>query len=154
YPLDVARAFRSLDRIKPHVKVWWSDNSHAEQLMEQEEVDLIMMANGRATQSIFEHKAPFEIVWNEALCDGNNQGWIVPVGCPNPIGGMKFLDMIGRAETQATFARLLYYAPQNPKALDLMPPELARVMPTYPANERIAHMVDYRWWADNTAQVS
>jgi len=30
--------------------------------MEQEEVDLIMMANGRATQSIRDHKAPFEIV--------------------------------------------------------------------------------------------
>src|SRR5262249_23165038 len=38
YPLDVERAFRSLDRIKPHIKVWWSDNSHAQQLMEQEEV--------------------------------------------------------------------------------------------------------------------
>jgi putative spermidine/putrescine transport system substrate-binding protein len=154
YPLDVARAFRSLDRIKPHVKVWWSDNSHAQQLMEQEEVDLIMMANGRATQSILDHKAPFEIVWNEALCDGNNQGWIVPVGCPNPRGGMRFLDMIGRAETQATFARLLYYAPQNAKAFDLMPPDLARLMPTFPANERIAHMVDYTWWADHTAEVT
>ena len=50
YPLDVDRAFRSLDRIKPHVKVWWSDNAQAQQLMEQEEVDLIMMMNGRATE--------------------------------------------------------------------------------------------------------
>jgi len=49
--------------------------------------------------------------------------------------------MIGRAETQATFARLLYYAPQNAKAFDLMPPELARLMPTFPANERIARGV-------------
>ena len=36
YPLDVERAFRSLDRIKPHIKTWWSDNSQAQQLMEQE----------------------------------------------------------------------------------------------------------------------
>ncbi|MGH6742787.1 MAG: extracellular solute-binding protein, partial [Bradyrhizobium sp.] len=41
YPIDVDRAFRSLDRIKPHVKAWYSDNSLAQQLMEQEEVDLI-----------------------------------------------------------------------------------------------------------------
>jgi len=67
---------------------------------------------------------------------------------------MRFLDMIGRAETQATFARLLYYAPQNAKAFDLMPPELARLMPTYPDNEKIAHMVNYTWWADNTAEVT
>jgi putative spermidine/putrescine transport system substrate-binding protein len=46
YPLEVERVFRSLDRIKPHIKTWWSDNSQAQQLMEQEEVDLIHMTNG------------------------------------------------------------------------------------------------------------
>jgi len=105
----------------------------------QEEVDLIMMANGRATQSIRDHKAPFEIVWNEALCDGQNQGWIVPAGCPNPAGGMKFLDMVGRAEHQAAFARALYYAPQNPKAFELLPPDIAKLMPTHPDNEKSPH---------------
>ena len=153
YPIDVARAFRSLDRIKPHIKAWYYDNSQAQQLMEQEEVDLIMMANGRATQSIRDHKAPFEIVWNEALCDGQNQGWMVPAGCPNPAGGMKMLDMVGRAEHQAVFARALYYAPQNPKAFALLPPDIAKLMPTWPDNEKVAHMVNYEWWADNTAQV-
>src|SRR5437899_9718564 len=54
YPLDVERVFRSLERIKPHIKAWWSDNSQAQQLMEQEEVDLIYMTNGRATQSILD----------------------------------------------------------------------------------------------------
>jgi putative spermidine/putrescine transport system substrate-binding protein len=45
---------------------------------------------------------------------------------------MKFLDIVGRAEYQAVFARLMYYAPQNPKALDLLEPAIARLMPTYP----------------------
>ena len=67
YPLDIARAFRSLDRIKPHVKAWYYDNSQAQQLMEQEEVDIIAMMNGRAIDSILNSKAPFEIVWNEAI---------------------------------------------------------------------------------------
>jgi hypothetical protein len=26
-------------------------------------------------------------------------------------------------------------------------------MPTYPDNEKVAHMVNYEWWADHTAQV-
>ena len=50
YPIDVDRVFRSLDRIKPHIKAWYYDNSQAQQLMEQEEVDLIAMMNGRATE--------------------------------------------------------------------------------------------------------
>ncbi len=153
YPLDVERAFRSLDRIKPHIKTWWADNSQAQQLMEQEEVDLIYMTNGRATQSILDHKAPFEMIWNEAIYAGHAEGWIVPVGCPNPQGGMKFLDVIGRPEYQAVFARLLYYAPQNPRAIDLLEPALAKLMPSHPDNEKLAHTINYRWWADNNARV-
>ena len=153
YPLDVDRVFRTLDRIKPHIKTWWSDNSQAQQLMEQEEVDLIYMTNGRATQSILDHKAPFEMIWNEAIYAGHAEGWIVPAGCPNPKGGMKALDFIGRPEYQAVFARLLYYAPQHPKAIDLLPPALAKLMPSHPDNEKVAHIIDYRWWADNNARV-
>jgi putative spermidine/putrescine transport system substrate-binding protein len=153
YPLDVDRAFRSLDRIKPHVKVWWSDNSLAQQLMEQEEVDLIAMMNGRAADSIVNNKASFAMVWNEAICSGNGQGWFVPAGCPNPRGAMQFLDLVGRPEALAVFARLMFYAPQNPRAFDLLEPEIVKLMPTYPDNEKLAHVVDYRWWADNMVHV-
>jgi putative spermidine/putrescine transport system substrate-binding protein len=149
YPLDVARSFRSLDRIKPHVKAWYSDNSQAQQLMEQEEVDLIGMMNGRAIDSILKGGAPFEIVWNEAISEGGTQGWLAPIGCPNPNGAMKFLDFVGRAEYQAVFARLIYYAPQNPKALDLLEPAIARLMSTHPDNEKVAHNIDYAWWGEN-----
>jgi putative spermidine/putrescine transport system substrate-binding protein len=149
YPIDVARAFRSLDRIKPHIKAWYYDNSQAQQLMEQEEVDLIAMMNGRATDSILNAKAPFKIVWNEAICEGGVQGWIAPAGCPNPKGAMKFLDIVGRAEYQATFARLIYYGPQNPRAYDLLEPAIAKLMPTYPDNEKLAHIINFEWWADN-----
>jgi putative spermidine/putrescine transport system substrate-binding protein len=153
YPIDLDRAFRSLDRIKPHIKTWWSDNSLSQQLMEQEEVDLIGMMNGRATESIRDHHAPFEMVWNEAICEGGSQGWIATVGCPNPQGAMKFLDVVGRAEYQAMFARLIYYGPQNPKAYDLLEPDIARLLPTYPANEKLAHVVDFSWWADHLPAV-
>ena len=152
YPLDIDRAFRSLDRIKPHVKVWWSDNAQAQQLMEQEEVDLITMMNGRATESI-NNKAPYEIVWNKAITESDRQGWVVPVGSPNPKGAMKFIDFAARAEPQAVFARLLYYAPLNPKAFALLDPEVARQLPTYPDNLRVAHIMNAEWWADHYAEV-
>ena len=153
YPLDVDRAFRSLDRIKPHVKAWYVDNSLAQQLMAQEEVDLLSIVNGRASESILNHHVPFEIVWHEAICSGTGQGWLAPIGCPNPKGAMKFLDLVGRAEYQAVFSRLLYYGPQNPKAYDLLAPDIAKLLPTHPDNVKLAHMVNYDWWADNLAPV-
>ena len=149
YPIDVDRAFRSLERIKPHIKTWWSDNSLSQQLMEQDEVDLIHMTNGRATQSILDHNAQFKMVWNEAVYAGHAEGWIVPAGSPNPTGGMKYLDFVGRPEYQAVFARALYYAPQNPRAIPLLDEKLAKLMPSYPDNEKVAHIVNYEWWADN-----
>jgi putative spermidine/putrescine transport system substrate-binding protein len=152
YPINLDRAFRSLDRIKPHVKAWWSDNAQAQQLMEQEEVDLITMMNGRATESI-NNGAPFEIVWNEGISEGDSNGWLAPIGCPNRLGAMKFLDFVGRPEPQAAFARLLFYAPLNPRAYDLLEPSIARQLPTYPDNERVAHVMDSEWWADNLSQV-
>ena len=151
YPIDLDRAFRKLDQIKPHIKTWWSDNSQAQQLMEQEEVDIIYMANGRASQSIIENKAPFEIIWNQAITeDGRYQGWFVPVGCPNPKGGMQFLDIVGRAETQAVFARMIYYSPQNEKSYDLLPPDVAKELPLSPPNKKVAHIMNYEWWAKNS----
>jgi len=62
----------------------------------------------------------------------------------------------GRPDLRATKQsppRALYYAPQNPKAFELLPPDIAKLMPTHPDNEKVAHMVNYEWWADNTAQV-
>jgi putative spermidine/putrescine transport system substrate-binding protein len=149
YPMDVDRVFRSLDRIKPHVKAWYTDNSLGQQLMAQEEVDLIAMVNGRATETILNAKAPYEIIWNEAICEGGIQAWVAMNGCPNPQGAMKFLDIVGRPEYEAVFARLMYYGPQNPKAYDLLSPDIAKLMPSYPENEKVAHIVNFDWWAAN-----
>jgi putative spermidine/putrescine transport system substrate-binding protein len=96
---------------------------------------------------------PYEIVWNGGVTGGPRQGWAVPVGSPNPIGGMKFIDFATRPEPQAVFARLLYYAPQNMKAFDLLEPEIAKQLPSYPANYKVAHIMSAEWWADNYAQV-
>jgi putative spermidine/putrescine transport system substrate-binding protein len=66
---------------------------------------------------------------------------------------MRFIDFAARPEPQAVFARLLYYAPLNTKAFDLLEPEVARQLPTYPDNLRVAHIMNAEWWADNYAQV-
>lgn len=153
YPINLDRAFQNLDRIKPHIKTWWSDNSQAQALMERQEVDVMAAMDGRANDAITHSGAPFEIVWNQQISTGNGQGWIVLQGAPNPAGAMKFLDIVGRPEALATFARLLYYAPLNPKAYDLIDPAFARRLSSYPANEKTAHHVNYDWWADNIIPV-
>jgi len=48
FPLDIDRAFRKLDQIKPHIKVWWTQGNQSQQLVRDGEVDLIVMWNARA----------------------------------------------------------------------------------------------------------
>ncbi len=82
YPIDVERAFRNLDRIEPHIKTWWADNSQAQQLTEQERSTSSTSTNGRATQSILDYKAPIAFVWNEVTYSGIGEGWFVSTGVP------------------------------------------------------------------------
>jgi putative spermidine/putrescine transport system substrate-binding protein len=62
---------------------------------------------------------------------------------------MKFLDIVGRAETQAVFARLIYYSPQNEGAYALLPPEIQKELPASPENAKLAHILNYEWWSKN-----
>jgi len=41
YPLDVDRAYKSLEKIKPHIDVWWTGGAQSSQLIQSGEVDLI-----------------------------------------------------------------------------------------------------------------
>ena len=56
YPLDVDRAFKKLDEIKPHITVWWTSGAQSAQLLNDGEVDMVMAWNGRV--SALAAKAP------------------------------------------------------------------------------------------------
>ena len=149
YPLDVDRAFKKLDEIRPHVVTWWSSGSEPQQLIRDKEVDLSVIWNGRASDSILNQKVPYQQVWNQALYNGDIEAWFLMKNSPNPQGGMKLLDFVGRAEPQAAFARALYYGPTNLKAYEFIDADLAKRLPSYPANEKLSLLINYNWWLEN-----
>src|SRR5690606_30131831 len=61
YPLDLDRAFKSLDRIKPHVAVWWTGGAQSAQIIQSGEVDMVAIWNGRA-QAVLDGGAPIKLV--------------------------------------------------------------------------------------------
>ena len=66
YPLDIDRAFRKLDQIKPHVKVWWREGTQSQQLIRDGEVDMMSIWNARASE-LKQQGVPVEVVWNGAV---------------------------------------------------------------------------------------
>jgi putative spermidine/putrescine transport system substrate-binding protein len=150
FPLDVDRAFRKLDQIKPHIKVWWTQGNQSQQLLRDGEVDIIVMWNARASE-LQQQGIPVELVWNGATI--TTTMWGVAKGAPNRKLAWEFLQFAVQAKPQADFANKLYYGPTNPDAFKYISPEVSRQLPTYPENTKVAIKSDTVAEADQTAKI-
>jgi putative spermidine/putrescine transport system substrate-binding protein len=151
YPLDVDRAFKSLDRIKPHIDLWWTSGAQAMQAIQSGEVDMISTWNGRA-QAAIENGAPVQVVWNQGLY--SIEGWAVPKGTPRADMAKAFVKFCADATRQAAFTDTLAYGPTNRKAFEGIPAERAALLPTSPANLKNMRLPSPSWWADNRTAVT
>jgi putative spermidine/putrescine transport system substrate-binding protein len=145
YPLDVDRAFKKLDQIKPYIKVWWREGNQSQQLIRDGELDMMSIWNGRATE-LKQMGVPVELVWNGAV--RSTSTWCVLKGAPNRKLAWEFIQFATQAKPQAEFNRRLYYGPTNPAAFEFMPHDIAVVLPTYNANLAVSIREDDEWEAD------
>lgn len=150
FPLDVDRAFRKLDQIKPHIKVWWTQGNQSQQLLRDGEVDMIVMWNARASE-LQQQGHPVELVWPGATI--TTTMWGVAKGAPNRKPAWEFLQFAVQPKAQADFANKLYYGPTNPEAFKYISPEVSRQLPTYPENAKVAIKPDTLAEADQTAKI-
>ena len=151
YPLDVDRAFRSLDRIKPHIDVWWTSGAQSGQLLQSGEVDLAALWNGRA-QAIIDGGAPVKIVWNQGLY--SIEGWSIPKGCPRADAARRFVGFCVDARRQAVFTETLSYGPTNLEAYKYIPAARDASLPTSPDNLKRMTIARESWWSVNRAAMT
>lgn len=146
YPLDVERAFKSLGRIKPHISVWWTSGAQGAQLIQSGEVDMIALWNGRIQPAI-ESGAPVAISWRQGILTMDGLG--ILKGAPNRENAQIFVSYATRPDRMAVWVMGLPYGPTNTKALQHVPPERAKILPTYPDNMAETRLTDYKFWAQN-----
>ncbi|MGN6669080.1 MAG: ABC transporter substrate-binding protein [Trinickia sp.] len=151
YPLDVDRAFKSLDKIKPHIALWWSSGAQAMQAIQSGDVDMISTWNGRA-QAAKDAGAPVTIVWNQGLY--SIEGWAIPKGTPRAEAAKQFVRFCANAKDQAVLTRTLAYGPTNKQAFETIPKERAALLPTAPANIRDMRLPSPQWWEANRQKVT
>lgn len=151
YPLDLDRAFRSLDRIKPQIAAWWTGGAQATQMLQAGEVAMIPTWNGRA-QPVLDAGLPVRIIWNQGLY--SIEGWGIPRGSPRADLARQFVRFCAQAERQAAYTDALAYGPTNLKAYDFIPPQRAAVLPTAPDNLKVMRLADETWWSANRAQAT
>ncbi|MDR6236483.1 ABC transporter substrate-binding protein [Pseudomonas oryzihabitans] len=152
YPLDVDRAFKVLERIKPQVVNWWSSGSDSAQLLRSREVDFLSIWASRV-DDLKKSGAPVDYTYDQALVDYDCV--VVPKGARNKAGAMQLIAQIMSPESQAKLVTLIPNPPINTKAYDtgIIPAELAATLPTAPANAAKTALFDPRWWQDHQAEL-
>ena len=146
YPLDVDRAFRSLDKIKPHVTKWWTSGNQPAQLLTDGEVVAAGLWHGRAI-TVKNQGAKVDIEFNQSML--LSDWFAVPKGAKNKELAMKFIQFTCQAKQQALFSNLITYSPANPKAFELISKERAAILPTSPENIKNVVPGNEDWWGTN-----
>ena len=144
YPLDVERAYRSLDRIKPHIRKWWRVGSEAEQLFHDQIAHIGENYEGRAN-ILRDQGHPINIEWNQGKLVASY--WTIPKGAPNADLAQKFLAFAIRGEQQAILARMTGTAPSNSRAMNYLTEEEARKLATHPGNRSKMFENNAEWYA-------
>jgi putative spermidine/putrescine transport system substrate-binding protein len=150
YPLDLDRAFRKLDEIKPHIRVWWREGNQSQQLIRDGEVDMMSIWNARASE-LKQQGIPVEVIWNGAV--RSTSTWCVLKGAPNRKLAWELIAFASQAKPQAEFNTRLFYGPIHPDAYAFIPPQIAVQLPTYRDNEAVSVREDDQWEAHRIVQI-
>jgi putative spermidine/putrescine transport system substrate-binding protein len=143
YPIDEERAWKSLDKIKDHVSVWWTMPAKPAQLLADGEVDMAAAFNGRIT-GIQKEGAPVAIQWNQQILLVAYNA--VVKGAKNKAEAMKYLAFMMQPKMQAEWVKIIPYPGSSKSMFDHLPAELAKNLPTNPEYYKMGLQRDYAYW--------
>jgi len=151
YPVDLDRAFRSLDRIRRSIPKFWDTGALSAQMLADKAVVLGSFWNGRV-QVLIDRGAPLGIDWGQAMLEVQAIG--VFRGARNTANAQRLIDFMMQPEVQAQYCRELTYGPTNNRAFALLPADQLARMPGSPASRAQGFYKDIDWWEDNRANVN
>jgi putative spermidine/putrescine transport system substrate-binding protein len=149
YPLDVARAFKSLDRVKPAVKVWWTQFPQPGVLLKSGEISMTPWT--RSISFVLEGE-PLGISYEGAAL--TFEAWVVPTSAPNGENAMKFINFALQAKPQAELTKYIAFGPTNKGAMPYVNPKLQPLLSSNPDNIKKGFFLSGDWWGPNLDKVT
>jgi putative spermidine/putrescine transport system substrate-binding protein len=146
YPLDVDRAFKSMDRIKPHILQWWDSGKQPGDLLINKEITCGSAYSGRI-MALTEAGKPVNVDWNQGQLSVDYLA--VVKGTKNFTEAMKFVNFALKTRIQADVFNAYMAGPANLKAFSYISKDRALLLPSSPVNRPKMFMQDAKWWADN-----
>lgn len=150
YPLDVDRAFKSLDKIKPEVAKWWDTGAESIQLITNNEASVGCLWGSRVDEAKSQGQAA-DLEFNESIVGAD--AWVVPKGTKKKELAMEFISFATRAEQMAEFMKLYPNGSVNLKAYDLLDKKTLDGLATNPEKVKNQILMNDEWWVENGDEV-
>ncbi len=150
YPLDVDRAFRALDRIKPHVTKFIVQTPQTISLVQSGEIDLSYTYAGRVAAAQADGIS-LDYVSGQPLVVPNYIG--VTKGSKRRTAGMQLLSYFMRPDLQAAYNNAMPGNGVNARAaIPMLTGKSASLQPKF--DDPDCALSDMEWWADNYPALS
>jgi len=148
YPMDVDRAFASLERIKPHISVWWQSGAQPAQLLQDREISYAMAWSGRVVgQPNIQH------TYQQGLLDLSY--FVVPKGIEpaRKALAMKLLHEMSLLQNQIRALDIVPYPGSSTQIDTALPQEKLALYPTSPNNVKQQVPMQQTWTPEEVQQV-
>lgn len=152
YPLDVDRAFRSLDRLGQQNIIWSTSIEETVQRLISSEVSLASTWPFRVEKA---NEGGARIGYNFDQCMVEGEYLCVVKSARDPKACFQLIEWILEDPAAAAeFSRLTHYGSPNLDSLRLLPKEIADQIPTNPALAEKLFPADDVWWSQNLEAVA
>ncbi|TPM49201.1 ABC transporter substrate-binding protein [Mesorhizobium sp. B2-3-2] len=149
YPIDVDRAFASLDKIKQSVAHWIAETPQTVSLLQNNEVDFVFTYSSRIEAAQKQGSSVDFAYGPNFLTPGTH---VIPKGTKKRDIAMQLMGHFLRPDLQAEFCNQTGSTPINPGAVPLMKAEVQANQPKFDDPEVM--FVDVDWWAQNYVETS
>lgn len=148
YPMDLDRAFKSLERIKPHIRKWVEQTQQTVGLVQTGELDYSYTYLNRAKAA---RDAGISMDFSQDQLVVYGSYYCVPKGAPHKDAAMKYLSFLLRPDRLADFCKRVSVIPGNLKANAFLDEASKKSLPD-PNNPAYA-VLNNAWWGENYAKV-
>jgi len=130
FPLDVDRAFKKMDEIKPYIGLWWKTGDQSTQGFRSGDYVMGQIWQTRASALKTEGQP---LAWSQDQAFLVGDRWAVIKGAPDHDNAIKFLKyFIAHSDAQAKRCEIATCTPMTYSATALMSPEARASVPTSP----------------------
>jgi putative spermidine/putrescine transport system substrate-binding protein len=151
YPLDVDRAFKVLDRVKPSIVKWWGSGAEIFQTLTSGEsaAGSFWIAHAYRAQTA---GAPIVVSMKDMFLI--TDCWAIPTNAQNLDVVYAFLNYTINGQRAANYTRLMGYAPLVKSAYNYLTEAEQAKLASYPSNEAQGFWVDVPYWTENFEALS